>query len=131
MVSGRRGKKTPKRMPSPSTPSMCWKSSAGTSLHRPTTTASDSKCRSRYCSGPKFVAFPFRLVPKFGPLSTFQFHGPTLNTEQLFADSLKVTVENYEMELQWLRTPRFDPLDVNPATGQPTRSGAYRHADQT
>jgi zinc dependent phospholipase C len=79
--------------------------------------------------GDKFMAFTFRLLPKFGPLSAFDFHAPTLQTERLFADSLKDTVQRYEVRLRAVQADRYDPPDVDLDTGRPTRPGEYRFCD--
>ena len=79
----------------------------------------------------KVMAFAFRLFPKFGPLSAFDFHAPTLQTERLFADSLRDTVRRYETRLQAVRAERYDPPDIDLDTGRPTRPGEYRSCDRT
>jgi Zinc dependent phospholipase C len=81
--------------------------------------------------GDKFTALVFRLIPKFGPLSAFDFHAPTLLTEQLFADSLRATVEDYDKALRGAQVTRFDPPNVNLDTGRPTRPGEYASCDRT
>jgi zinc dependent phospholipase C len=82
-------------------------------------------------AGDKFTAVLFRLLPKFGPLSAFDFHTPTLQTERLFADSLKATVERYNAELKAVQAGRYDPPDVNLDTGRSTRPGDYFYCDRT
>jgi hypothetical protein len=86
------------------------------------------KTRTRPGPGDKVTAFAFRILPKVGPLDVFQFHTPTEETEQLFADSLKATIADYEKRVG---EARLDPPDINLDTGQPTRSGEYRHCDRT
>jgi len=81
--------------------------------------------------GDKLTAFVFRLIPKFGTLSAFDFHTPTLLTEQLFADSLGATVEDYNKALHAPPVDRFDPPNVNLDTGRPTRPGEYASCDRT
>ncbi len=81
--------------------------------------------------GDKFAAFIFRLVPKFGALNAFDFHAPTLLTEQLFADSLKATVQDYDSKLRAAHAGRFDPPNVDLDTGRSTRSGEYTYCDRT
>ncbi|HEV2494981.1 MAG TPA: zinc dependent phospholipase C family protein [Terriglobia bacterium] len=81
--------------------------------------------------GDKVTAFFFRLLPKFGPLSAFDFHAPTLQTEQLFGSSLKATVASYNAELSAVQVGRCDPPDVDLDTGQPTRPGEYFYCDRT
>lgn len=81
--------------------------------------------------GDKANAFLFRLLPKFGPLSVFDFHAPTVQTEQLFADGLKATVGAYNVRLRAAREGHYDPPDVDLDTGRPTQPGEYRTCDQT
>lgn len=90
--------------------------------------------RNRYTKpglGDKITAFLFRLIPKFGPLNAFQFHVPTPETERLFADSLKATVKDYELELRRPQAVRFDPPNMDLDTGRPTRAGEYVYCDKT
>lgn len=81
--------------------------------------------------GDKLTAFLFRLFPKVGPLSAFDFHTPTLQTEQLFADSLKATVDGYNAELRTVQMGGYDPPDMNLDTGRATRPGEYAFCDRT
>ncbi len=81
--------------------------------------------------GDKLTALFFRLLPKFGPLSAFDFHAPTVQTEQMFADSLKATVEDYASEVKARQAGRLHPPNVDLDTGQPTRSGEYVYCDRT
>lgn len=78
----------------------------------------------------KFTAFIFRLIPKVGRLSSFDFHAPTLQTERLFAESLKATVKNYDSLLRALDAGKFEPANVNLDTGRPTEPGEYLHCDR-
>jgi len=80
--------------------------------------------------GDKVTAFFFRLLPKFGPLSAFDFHTPTVETEQLFADSLKATVSAYDEELRNVRAFNYGLPNIDLDTGRPTRPGEYLHCDQ-
>ncbi len=82
-------------------------------------------------AGDKLEAFLFRLVPKIGPLNVIQFHAPTSQTEKMFADSLKATVEDYEAELKAVQAGRMDPPNMDLDTGRLTESGEYRYCDQT
>jgi hypothetical protein len=86
------------------------------------------KTRAEPGPGDEMTAFVFRLLPKVGPLQVFQFHVPTDETEQLFADSLKGTITDYEVNIA---DARLDLADINLDTGRPTRSGEYRYCDLT
>ncbi len=81
--------------------------------------------------GDKLTAFVFRLIPKFGPLNVLNFNTPTLLTEQLFADSLRATVEDYDKELRTAQVSGFDPPNLNLDTGRPTLPGQYASCDRT
>lgn len=81
--------------------------------------------------GDKVTAFVFRLLPKFGPLSAFDFHAPTLETERLFAGSLKATVDAYNVELRAVEAGRYDPVDMDLDTGHATQPGEYLYCDRT
>ncbi len=88
--------------------------------------ASWEKTRTRPGLGDKLAASIFRLVPKVGPLDVLQFHPPTDETEQLFADSLKATIADYELKVG---DPRFKLPAINLDTGRPIRPGEYRYCD--
>ncbi len=81
-------------------------------------------------AGDKVLAFIFRLIPKFGPLNAFDFHTPTLETETLFADSLKATVDKYQSEVESVRRSEVDPPNVDLDTGRAIEPGEYRLGDQ-
>jgi hypothetical protein len=88
--------------------------------------ASWEKTRERPGVGDKLTALLFRIVPKVGPLNAFDFHTPTEEAEQLFSDSLKATIADYEVRVG---DARFDPPDVNLDTGRPTSPGEYHYGD--
>jgi zinc dependent phospholipase C len=89
------------------------------------------KYYSRPGTGDKVTAFFLRLLPKFGPLSAFDFHAPTLQTEKLFAASLKAAVGSYNAEVRAVQAGRYDPPDMDLDTGRATRPGEYRYGDRT
>lgn len=89
------------------------------------------KTYSRPGTADKLNAFLFRLLPKFGPLAVFDFHAPNDRTEKLFADSLKATVDAYNVRLGAARQDRYDPPDIDLDTGRATEPGEYRACDQT
>lgn len=78
----------------------------------------------------RFLVIVFNLIPKIGPLSTFQFRPPTPQTEALFLKSFRVTVDNYTRLLAAQREGKLDLPDTNFDTGLPTRKGDYRLADR-
>jgi hypothetical protein len=86
------------------------------------------KTRAKPGPGDEMTAFVFRILPKVGPLQVFQFHVPTDEAEQLFANSLKATIADYDVKIA---DARLDPPDINLDTGRPTRPGEYRYCDRT
>jgi hypothetical protein len=81
-------------------------------------------------AGDKVTAFFFRLLPKFGPLSAFDFHTPTIQTEQLFADSLKATISAYDKKLQAVQALNYGLPDIDLDTGRLSHPGEYVHCDE-
>ena len=82
--------------------------------------------RTKPGPGDKVTAFFFRLIPKFGPLNAFQFHTPTEETEQFFADSLRATIADYAQRVKSIPAA---PPNTNLDTGRPTAPGDYRFCD--
>lgn len=79
----------------------------------------------------KFLAFLFRLIPKFGPFRTLDFRPPTAQTEQLFMASFNATMDDYRRLLQQIAQggPNLPDRDLD--TGAITAFGEYRLADRT
>lgn len=81
--------------------------------------------------GERFLAFLYKLIPKFGPLKVLQFRTPTPQTEQMFEASFNATLDRYRKLLSeagegTLRLPN-DNFDVGERTGP----GKYRLNDET
>jgi len=79
--------------------------------------------------GERFLAFLYKLLPKFGPLKILQFRTPTPQTEQMFEASFNATLTRYRKLLKeagegTLQLPN-DNFDVGEATGP----GKYRMND--
>ena len=81
--------------------------------------------------GARFLAFLFRLVPKVGPFRTLAFRPPTAEAEKLFIASFDDTLERYRRLLAEVGEDRLQLVNTNFDTGQPTREGKYRLADQS
>jgi hypothetical protein len=79
--------------------------------------------------GERFLAFLFRLVPKFGPLQILQFKTPTPQTEQMFEASFNTTLDRYRELLTELREDRLDLPNNNFDVGENTGPGKYRLND--
>jgi hypothetical protein len=80
--------------------------------------------------GERFLAFLFRLVPKFGPLQILQFRTPTPQTEQMFEASFNATLDRYRKLLTELRDGQIDLPNDNFDVGESTGPGKYRLNDQ-
>jgi hypothetical protein len=81
-------------------------------------------------SGERFLAFLYKLIPKFGPLKVLQFRTPTPQTEQMFEASFNATLDRFRKLLEeagegTLRLPN-DNFDV----GEHTGPGKYRLNDE-
>ncbi len=79
--------------------------------------------------GERFLAFLYKLIPKFGPLKILQFRTPTPQTEHMFEASFNATLGQYRKLLSetgdgTLRLPN-DNFDVGESTGP----GKYRMND--
>jgi hypothetical protein len=81
--------------------------------------------------GEKFLAFLYRLVPKFGPLKVLQFRTPTPQTQRMFEASFNATLERYQRLLTQLRDGMPDIPNQNFDTGGQTGPGQYGLADTT
>ena len=52
--------------------------------------------------GEKFLAFLYRIIPKFGPLKVLQFKTPTPETQRMFRASFNATLDRYrELLTEW------------------------------
>src|SRR6266436_9998148 len=80
--------------------------------------------------GERFLAFLFKLIPKFGPLQILQFRTPTPQTEQMFEASFNATLDRYRELLTEVREGRLDLPNNNFDTGEKTGPGKYRLNDE-
>jgi len=81
-------------------------------------------------AGERFLAFLFKLVPKFGPLQILQFKTPTPQTERMFEASFNATLDRYRELLTELRESRLDLPNDNFDVGENTGPGKYRLNDE-
>lgn len=79
----------------------------------------------------KTLAVLFRAVPKVGPFRALAFKVPTPETERLFQQSLDETLTRYRALLANARAGKLDLQNMDFDTGEPTRAGEYRLADET
>jgi len=77
----------------------------------------------------RFLAFLFRILPKIGPLKAFAFHPPTPETEKMFMQSVNDTLDQYRRLLAAHGQGQLKLPNTNFDTGEPTKPGAYRLAD--
>jgi hypothetical protein len=79
----------------------------------------------------RFFVWVVRVIPKIGPFKTLAFKTPSPEAERLFTDSFKTARERYRTLLQNVRANRLDLRNTDFDTGQPTRLGEYKLADET
>ncbi len=80
--------------------------------------------------GERFLAFLFKLIPKFGPLQILQFRTPTPQTERMFEASFNATLDHYRELLTALGESRLDLPNNNFDLGETTGPGKYRLNDE-
>src|SRR5215470_7559554 len=80
--------------------------------------------------GERFLAFLYRLVPKFGPLRVLQFRTPTPQTEQMFEASFNATLDLYRKLLTQTDEGTLQLLNDNFDVGEGTAPGVYRMNDE-
>jgi Zinc dependent phospholipase C len=81
-------------------------------------------------AGEKFLAFLYRLLPKFGPLRVLQFRMPTPETETMFEKSFNTTLDRYRALLSAEAAGPLELLNDNFDTGEITGPGKYRMNDE-
>jgi hypothetical protein len=79
--------------------------------------------RPKVCE--RFLAFLYRLLPKFGPLRVLQLRTPTPQTEHMFEASFNVALDRYKALLAQTGTIAPEVPDVNLDTGGTTSPGVY------
>jgi len=80
--------------------------------------------------GERFLAFLYKLIPKFGPLKVLQFKTPTPETERMFEASFNATLDRYRQLLAEVREDKLDLPNDNFDVGQGTGPGKYRLNDE-
>ncbi len=82
--------------------------------------------------GYRVVAVLMKLIPPIGPAKKLHYKDPSPETEKLYLESVKTTIETYRAYLQDLRVGHeLDLRDVNSDTGAATKHGEYGLADKT
>jgi len=72
-----------------------------------------------------FLAFLYRLIPKFGPLKVLQLRTPTPQTEHMFEGSFNTALDYYKALLAQTGTRMPEVPEVNLDTGGSTSPGIY------
>ena len=78
----------------------------------------------------RFLAFLYRLLPKFGPLRVLQLKTPTPETERMFQASFNATMDRYRTLLKTEGERRLNLPNDNFDVGEPTGPGKYRLNDE-
>lgn len=79
----------------------------------------------------KALALFLRVVPKIGPFAPLGFKTPTPEAERMFIESFNATLKGYRAVLHQARTGRINLRNRDFDTGEPTRAGEYKLADET
>lgn len=80
-------------------------------------------------AGERFLAFLYKLVPKFGPLKVLQLRLPTPETEKLFEASFNASLDRYRTMLVEESEGRLQLRNTNFDVGAETPPGEYRLND--
>jgi len=78
----------------------------------------------------RMMAWMIRVLPKVGPLAALKFRTPTPEVEKMFMASFNATVENYRTLLANQEVGRLRLVNDNFDTGERTRLGEYKGADE-
>jgi hypothetical protein len=77
----------------------------------------------------RFLAFLYRLIPKFGPLRVLQFKTPTPETQRMFQASFNSSLDEYRRLIAELRSGQLDLPNDNFDVGEVTGPGIYAMND--
>ena len=75
--------------------------------------------------GERFLAFLYKLIPKFGPLKVLQFKTPTPEAQQMFRASFNSTLDKYRGLIVDLESGHLDLPNDNFDVGEATGPGKY------
>jgi hypothetical protein len=73
----------------------------------------------------RFLAFLYKLIPKFGPLKVLQFKTPTPEAQRMFRASFNATLDRYRKLIVDLRTGQLELPNDNFDVGEATGPGKY------
>jgi hypothetical protein len=77
----------------------------------------------------RFLAFLYKIIPKWGPLRVLQLRTPTPATEKMFQTSFNSTMDRYRKLLKECGEGHVDLPNDNFDVGEPTGPGKYRMND--
>jgi hypothetical protein len=77
----------------------------------------------------RFLAFLYKLIPKFGPLKVLQLRTPTPQTERMFEASFNATMDRYRKLLKQVDEGQAELPNDNFDVGEVTPPGKYRMND--
>jgi Zinc dependent phospholipase C len=80
--------------------------------------------------GEIFLAFLYKLLPKFGPLKVLEFRTPTPQTEHMFEASFNATLSRYRRLLKQTEEGTVQLENDNFDLGESTGPGKYRMNDE-
>jgi len=81
--------------------------------------------------GARILAFFFKIVPKVGPFQALGFKMPTPQGETIFMKSFDDTLARAKSVTLEVKTDKLQLANIDFDTGNPTRQGEYRLADDT
>jgi hypothetical protein len=79
--------------------------------------------------GERFLAFLYKLLPKFGPLKVLQFKTPTPEAQHMFRESFNATLDKYRQLLADVGSGQLDLPNDNFDVGEATGPGKYAMND--
>ncbi len=77
----------------------------------------------------RFLAFLYKLIPKFGPLKVLQFRTPTPEAQHMFRASFNSTLDKYRGLIADVRAGHLDLPNDNFDVGEATGPGKYAMND--
>ena len=79
--------------------------------------------------GERFLAFLYKLIPKFGPLRVLQFRTPTPEAQRMFRASFNSTLDQYRKLIADVRAGQLALPNDNFDLGEATGPGKYAMND--
>jgi hypothetical protein len=73
----------------------------------------------------RFLAFLYKLIPKFGPLKVLEFRTPTPEAQQMFRASFNSSLDEYRRLIGDLRSGQLHLVNDNIDIGETTGPGKY------